>query len=310
MQEKIPRQALGPQGPVTSRLGLGSWNTWDRMPFGDAVDLIGAAVAAGVTLFDVAHYDTGPHAEQGTTDLIFGRAVRAAGVARSDYQLCGKLWLWDYPRSGFADQLATALDRVGVESADAVVVGDYLERPDLVRVVHDVHEQIEAGRFRTWGVNNWPGADLDEAFAVAARDGLAPPSFAQLKYGLVRRTLARQPAYATRFAEGTLGLQASDVLEGGILAGHRHPERKIGADPEGIRDAVRDAADRLADLARDVHASAAQLAIAFCLADPHVTNVLVGVSRRAQLDENLAALALCAQARELSAELDRLWLDR
>ena len=92
-----------------SAFGLGSWNTWDRMDFGDAVRLLKTAVDAGVTVFDVAHYNFGPHAENSRTDIIFGEAVRAAGIAREDYLLCGKLWLWDYPRTGFEQQLETSL---------------------------------------------------------------------------------------------------------------------------------------------------------------------------------------------------------
>ena len=122
----VPVRRLGPGAPVVSVFGLGSWNIWDRMNFDDVVALIRSAVDAGVTLFDVAHYNMGPHAENARTDLIFGEAVRAACVPREDYQLCGKLWLWDYPRTGFAGQLETSLGRIGVDRADTVVVGDYL----------------------------------------------------------------------------------------------------------------------------------------------------------------------------------------
>jgi aryl-alcohol dehydrogenase-like predicted oxidoreductase len=63
------------------------------MPFDEAVALIRYAADSGATYFDVAHYNMGPHAEQATTDLVFGRAVAEAGLRREDYILCGKLWL-------------------------------------------------------------------------------------------------------------------------------------------------------------------------------------------------------------------------
>jgi aryl-alcohol dehydrogenase-like predicted oxidoreductase len=307
---RVPARPLGPGGPQVSAFGLGSWNTWDRMGFADATALIGAAVDAGITLFDVAHYDMGPHAENARTDVIFGEAIRAAGVPREAYRLCGKLWLWDYPRTGFARQLQTALDRIGTDRADTAVVGDYLDRPDLRQVVLDVNEQIRAGRLGSWGVNNWPAADLDLALDFAREQGLAGPVFAQLKYSVVRRAMAEGPGYAEHFAAGRLGLQASDVLEGGILAGHPHPARKIGADPGGLRDRIRAAAGPLAEIAAGYGASPAQAAIAFCLASPHVTNVLFGVSSRAQLDANLRALRLWRTAGDdLRAALDELCLD-
>ncbi|ANN17412.1 hypothetical protein SD37_18350 [Amycolatopsis orientalis] len=297
-------------GFATSALGLGSWNTWDRMDFGDAVSLIRRAVDAGVTLFDVAHYDMGPHAEQSRTDLLFGEAVRAAGISRGEYQLCGKLWLWDYPNTGFAEQLATSFDRVGVDRAEAVVVGDYFERPDIPRIVTEVAEQIRLGRFDVWGVNNWIASDLDQALDFAAREGLPAPAFAQLKYSVARRSMAEGSFYGKHFAAGRLALQASDVFEGGVLLG-KTPDRKIGADPGGIRDAIRDAASRVAQVAGEFGVSPSRLAIAFCLAYGPVANVLFGVSRLEQLEDNLGAVALASEhGAEVRAALEDLWLDR
>ncbi|OXM54018.1 aldo/keto reductase [Amycolatopsis alba] len=297
-------------GFATSALSLGSWNTWDRMEFDDAARLIRHAIDAGVTLFDVAHYNMGPHAEQSRTDLIFGEAVRAAGVGRGEYQLCGKLWLWDYPNTGFAEQLATSFDRVGVDRAEAVVVGDYFERPDIPRIVTEVAEQIRLGRFDVWGVNNWQAPDLDRALEFAAAEGLPAPAFAQLKYSVARRSMAEGSFYGKHFESGRLTLQASDVFEGGVLLG-KTPERKIGADMGGIRDAIRDGASRVAAVAGDFGVSPSQLSLAFCLAYEPVANVLFGVSRMAQLEDNLGAVALAAsRGADVRAALEDLWLDR
>ncbi|NRQ36386.1 aldo/keto reductase [Nonomuraea sp. NN258] len=309
--QRVPVRTLGPGGVTTSLFGLGSWNTWDRMEFGDAVALLRRALDAGVTLFDVAHYNMGPHAEQARTDVIFGELVREAGVRREDYQLCGKLWLWEYPRAGFREQLEVSLGRIGIERADTVVVGDYMERPDIRQIVLDVNEQIRAGWFGGWGVNNWIAEDVDLALRFAADEGLTPPGFAQLKYSIARRSMAEGDHYGTHFAAGTLALQASDVFEGGILVGRKFPERKIGADPGGIREAIRDAGDAVARVAAGFGATPAQVAIAFCLEHPAVANVLFGVSRMEQLDDNLGALELWrAHGAEVRAALSDLWLDR
>ncbi|WP_137723348.1 aldo/keto reductase [Prescottella subtropica] len=313
MTESIttPRRRLGPGGPEVSLLGLGSWNTWDRMDFDDAVALVHRAVDAGVTLFDVAHYNMGPHAEQARTDIIFGEVIRAAGVPRGEYQLCGKLWLWEYPATGFGEQMVRSLDRIGIESADTVVVGDYFERPDIPRLVTDVGEQIRAGRFASWGVNNWIADDLRAALDFARAESIPAPTFAQLKYSVVRRSMAEGSHYGALFADGTLALQASDVLEGGILAGKKHPDRKIGADPGEIRERIRDAADTVARIAAEFGVTPAQLSVAFCLGNPAVANVLVGVSRISQLEDNLGAIELYARhGAEIDAALSELWLDR
>ncbi|MBN6038855.1 aldo/keto reductase [Amycolatopsis sp. 195334CR] len=292
----------------TSLLGLGSWNTWDRMEFGDAVALLRQAVDAGVTLFDVAHYNMGPHAEQSRTDVIFGRALREAGIGRSEFQLCGKLWLWDYPRVGFAEQLDVSFERVGVEAAEAVVVGDYFGPLDVPRVVTEVAEQVRAGRFLVWGVNNWRAADVVRALEFAEAEGVPGPRFAQLKYSVVRRSMA-EGAFYRRFFDAGLGLQASDVFEGGVLLG-REPSRKIGADVGGIRESIRAAAEVVGRAAAEFGVSPAQLAIAFCLAFEPVANVLFGVSRVGQLMDNLGAVRLAAEyGGEVRSAVGSLWLD-
>ena len=60
---------------------------------------------------------------------------------------------------------------------------------------------------------------------------------------------------------------------------------------------------QLAAVARDLGATVAQLAIAWCLKNPNVSTVILGATRSAQLQENLAAL-------ELVAKLDESVLER
>ena len=307
----VPTRTLGPGGPEVPVFALGSWNTWDRMTPDDAVALVHRAAEAGAAFFDVAHYDMGPHAENARTDILFGEAVRAAGLRREDYLLCGKLWLWEYPARSFADQLAVSLDRIGVESADLVVVGDYLGGVDVPRIVTDVAAEIEKGRFAAWGVNNWLIDDVRAAIAFAEAEGLTPPTFAQLKYGLVRRTMAEGEPYGELFARGALALQASDVFEGGILAGKLTPGRKIGADVGGIREAIVAAYPEVERIAASLDATPTQLGLAFVLSHPATANVLFGASRLEQFEDNLGALALLDRVGpDTIRTLTRnLWLD-
>jgi aryl-alcohol dehydrogenase-like predicted oxidoreductase len=314
---KVPVRKLGPGGPEVPVFALGSWDVWDRMEAADRRALIERAVEAGSAFFDVAYYNMGPHAEASRTDLLFGEAIRDLGLDRSEYRLCGKLWLWEYPQTGFAEQMDVSLGRIGAAGADpgsfeTVVVGDFMGDIDIAQVVRDVQAEIDRGNFASWGVNNWPAEALQLALDTAAAEELTAPSFAQLKYGLVRRSMAEGEFYGRWFADGTLALQASDAFEGGILVGKLTPGRKIGADVGGIRERIVEAYPEVERIAASLGATPAQLGIAFCLANPATANVLFGASSVSQLNDNLGAISLleregAERIREATAEL---WLDR
>ncbi len=309
-QDPLHQRQLGPRGPRVSALGLGSWHTWDRMPFDEAVAMVHRAVDAGINLFDVAYYNMGPHPDDSPTDLIWARAMREAGITRDRYVFSGKLWLWDYPAQDFTQQLTKSLDRVGLAKADTAVIGDYLSI-DIPAVMNDVARQIDDGRLGSWGTNNWPYRDLVAAIAYCEQHGLPRPSFVQLKYGIARRSMAEGPEYGALLQDGSLALQASDTFEGGILAGNKTTTRQIGADAGSIRQAIVAIADEVTAIAKGFGASPAQLGIAFCLSNPAVVNVLFGASRISQLEDNLGAIELWRKhGAEVRAAVEHLWLDR
>lgn len=306
-----PRTPLFSGGAPVPPLALGSWNTWDRMERDEAVTLIRRAVELDAGFFDVAYYNMGPHAENSRTDILFGEALRASGVDRADIVLCGKLWLWDWPNQGFRAQLVESLQRAGLDRFDTLVVGDYLDVPDVPRLVADVNALIDEGLVGSWGINNWRIEHTRQALAESEAQGVAGPVFAQLKYGIARRSMAEGDAYGPLFADGTLTLQASDVFEGGILATGRMPERKIGADVGGIREQIAAVYPEVARVAEGFGVTPAALGIAFCLSNPATANVLFGASRVAQLELNHVALALARDhGDEVRTALADCWADR
>jgi aryl-alcohol dehydrogenase-like predicted oxidoreductase len=298
--------------PTTwSRLALGSWHTWDRMTHDEGVELFRAAVAGGARLFDVGSYNMGPHEEGSETDVLFGTLARASGLERESWQLCFKLWLWTWPAEPLAVQLDRLIERTGFGHAELAILGDFVGELDVERVVGEVGALLGDGRVGAWGVNNWSAQDIARADDAARAAGIAGPALAQLKYSVCRRSVAEGAPWRALIDERGIAIQASDVFEGGILAGGAADGRRIGMDTGGVRERIRAAAPALAATARDFGATPGQLALAFCLANPDVASVLFGVSRRAQLDDNLGALQLAAEhGPALRAAVADHWLDR
>ncbi len=315
---KIPHRRIGGDGPAISVLSLGSWHTYDRMPFEKSVEMLRLAIDSGVNFFDVGRYGgfplgDGKYAPEAFTDVLFGRIMQAAGVEREQYLISAKLWLADLSDGAMGKQLDALLFRLGTDYADFSILGD-IWSPDLDmdRLVAVMGELVASGKLREgWGVNNWSAEDLRAAHDAAAKQGVPGPRMAQLKYSVMRRAIADGPEFAELFEQTGITMQASDVMEGGLLAGKLNPDRAIGRDPGGIQASAPEIARRLAELATQFEATPAQIAIAFCLTHPRTTTVLFGASRVEQLVDNIAAVELAERrGAELREAVADLWLDK
>lgn len=311
MTTPLPVREIGRSGLHASLFSLGSWHTYDRMDFADAVALLREAIDRGVNLFDVGVYSA-PGAPPVFTDVIFSAMVRAAGLRREEWLLSSKLWLEAFGADGFRPQLENALMRVGTEHADLVILGD-LRRDDLELrdLVLDLAALTDAGLIRAWGVNNWSAGSIQALIDLAAAEGVPGPQIAQLKYSVSRRAIPDGEPFARLWEQG-LTLQASDCLEGGILAGTVNGDRQIGRDPGGIRERIIADVPAFTAVAEDLGVTPAQLGIAFTLTHPALTTTLFGASRVAQLRANLDAAALVDRigAAELRRLVEPFWADR
>ncbi len=307
----VPRRRIGRSDLEASVFALGSWHIYDRMHFEDSVELVRTAIDRGVNLFDVGVYGT-PDMPPAFTDVLFSAIVRAAGVAREDYLLSEKLWVegWD-ETAGFRPQLERALFRVGAEHADLVILGDLRRDVPLRDIVLDLARLREAGLIRAWGVNNWSASSIRSLMDIAAAEGVAAPDIAQLKYSVSRRSIPDGAPFSGLWERG-LSMQASDVMEGGYLAGKASTDREVGRDPGGIRQRIIDDVPAFVALAEELGGTPAQLAIAFTLTHPATATTLFGASSTSQLESNLESLGLLERvgAETIRARVEPFWADR
>ncbi|WP_409495375.1 aldo/keto reductase [Amycolatopsis sp. cmx-11-12] len=308
----IPQRRIGRDGPLTGVLSLGSWHTYDRMDFREAVNLVRTAVDSGITLFDVGVYGF-PGATPVYTDVLFSAMVRAAGIKREDYLLSAKLWLEGYPEHNLRDQLDNALFRAGVEHADLVVLGDLRrDDTDLHQLVLDLEELRKAGLIGQWGVNNWSATTIRALHDFAARENVPGPAIAQLKYSVARRSIPDGEPFKHVFGELGVTLQSSDIFEGGVLLGKNSGARQVGRDPGDIRERIASSAPELAKIAGDLGVTTAQLCLAFTLTHPANTTTLFGATSTDQLKDNLGAVDLVERigAKQLRELVEPFWADR
>jgi L-glyceraldehyde 3-phosphate reductase len=287
----MERRRLGRSELEVTRLALGSWRTFERIPRERGAEVMRAAREAGIAFLDDARYndETGrAPIPTGYSEVVFGELFRAAGWVRDEVVVANKLWWEFWPDQTAGQEIDGSLGRMGLDHIDLI----YAERlPDGLSVqdaVRAVAALVSAGKARAWGLLNWPAPRIAEAAAFAAAQGLPGPCAAQLPYSLVRRSPVEDPGVVAALRDGGVSVVASAVMEGGALTG-----RSALRDDRATEE-MRSAGARVREVAVELGVPPAALAIAFALANPDVASVLFGASRPEQIAENVAALDVTA----------------
>lgn len=320
----MPHRRMGRSGLQLSLLSFGSWVTFgNQVDTGLAVECLAAAREGGITFFDNAEAYGG-----GESERIMGAAIAQLGWERQSYTISTKLFwgLRDEPnmrntlnRKYLMQAMDGSLERFGLDFVDLV----YCHRPDpetpILETVWAMSDLIAAGKAHYWGTSEWSGAEIAEAVALADRHHLHAPVVEQPQYNLFeRRRVEHEYARLYDSANG-LGLTTWSPLASGLLTGKYLdgvPEGSRGSLPgyEWLRQLLtnpkrNEIVRELAAIAEGIDVSTAQLAIAWCASNPHVTSVILGASSVDQVTENLGALdALLRLTPEVSESIELLFL--
>ncbi len=292
----MPRRGLGGSELEVSRLSLGSWRTFERIPREDGLAVMLAAREHGINFLDDARYNDETGAAPiptGYSEVLFGELFRAAGWDRADTVVSNKLWWEFWPEQSAAAELDGSLARMGFEYVDLIYANPApagLTVPDLVAAIGEL---VGSGKARAWGIVNWQAEPFAEAVRAAEAQGVPMPCAAQLPYSLVQRDWVERPEMTAALEASGAGVVASFVLAGGVLTG-KYDAGRTGRATADLRiarfAAARERGRRLRALATELGLSPAALAIAFALANPAVASVLFGATTEAQLAENVTAL--------------------
>jgi aryl-alcohol dehydrogenase-like predicted oxidoreductase len=292
----MPRQALGRSDLHVSRLALGSWRTFERIPREDGLAVMRAARDHGFNFLDDARYDdetgTAP-IRTGYSEVLFGELFRAAGWDRADTVVANKLWWEFWPEQSAAAELDGSLDRMGLEYVDLIYANPPPEGLAVDEMVGAVAALIEAGKARAWGIVNWQSGPFADAVRAAEEQGVPAPCAAQLPYSLVGREWVESAEMTAALDASGAGLVPSFVMAGGVLTGKYDAGgsgRATGQLDDPRLKAARELGRRMRAVADELGTSPAALAVAFALVHPRTASVLFGATSPAQIAENVAAL--------------------
>ena len=296
---------LGRSGLQLSALSFGSWVTFGtQLDDRGAGELMRIAYDAGVNFFDNAEAYA-----SGESERMMGRVLDRMRWPRDSYCVSSKVfWGGKLPtqrglsKKHVHEACHAALERLRVDHLDLF----FCHRPDpetpIAETVRAMHDLVAQGKVLYWGTSEWSAEEIAEAYGAAQRDHLTPPTTEQPQYNLFERTKVEHD-YVRLYDSFGLGTTIWSPLASGILTGkyarHVPPGSRMGLpeyawlkerleSQEGRRRVSQ--ARPLEDVAKDLRCTLAQLSIAWCLANPHVCTVILGATKPAQLNENLAAL--------------------
>jgi aryl-alcohol dehydrogenase-like predicted oxidoreductase len=317
----VEERELGASGVAVSRivLGLGNVGGIGSAPelFGvageseeEALVLMDAAWAAGITTFDTAASYGGGRSERAIGTWLDARGLPAVVATKVFHSVDGDPHDFGLAPERIRRELTGSLGRLAVERVDLYLIHEPDLSVPLADTLEALDELVRRGTVGAIGASNVDGAYLEEALAISAERGLARFEWVQNSYSLLDREPERD-VFPICEREG-LGFTPFSPLAGGWLTGKY---RRGEPYPPGSRMTLRPGpyapfeADEIYDALEAFEAEAlargvdpAALALAWVLSHPTVTAAVVGPRQPSHLEPALAALEL-----ELSpAERDEL----
>jgi aryl-alcohol dehydrogenase-like predicted oxidoreductase len=309
---------LGNSGLFVSELCLGTMtfgNAGENGMWGSIAGVDQAAVeriversiAAGINFFDTADVYS-----FGVSERMLGQALRDLGCKRSDVVVATKVHgrMGDKPndhsasRGHIMDSVQQSLERLQLDHIDLYQIHGTDTVTPIDETLRALDDLVSRGLVRYIGMSNWQAWRIAKALGQSALRGYVRFETVQAYYSIAGRDLERE--IVPLMNEEKVGLMVWSPLAGGLLSGKYGP----GSVDSGGRRANFDFppvdADRawacvaaMREVAAKHDASVAAIALAWILAKPFVTTVIIGAKRLDQLEQNLAAVGVKLDADDL-----------
>lgn len=309
----MEHRPLGRSGIHTSRiiLGCGNFGGIGSSPafFGqgtpkeEAFRVMDAAWELGITTFDTADAYGGGRSETFIGEWL---ATKDAGV-REDIVIATKTFNpmdeghdRGLRRPRVHRQLESSLRRLGVERVGLYLAHDFDPDTPQEETLLAFDELVQAGKIGAAGASNFTGDQLAEALELSELEGLTRYEWVQNGFSLLEQG-DRETVFPVCHEHG-LGYTPFSPLAGGWLTGkYRRGEDPPGGSRMTLRpepygayqtDDVFDALEEFERHADGRGVSMAALALAWALAVPEVTAVVIGPNRVEHLAPAAEALGI------------------
>jgi aryl-alcohol dehydrogenase-like predicted oxidoreductase len=314
---------LGNTGLLVSKLCFGT------MTFGDgrgifkgisavgqagADELVRTSIDGGINFFDTADNYT-----EGESEKILGQSLKNLNIARKDVVIATKVYSRVGPgrndigasRGHIMDGVEASLRRLRTDHIDLYQIHGNDSVTPVEETIRALDTLVQQGKVRYVGCSNWQAWKIARALGISELRNLARFDTLQAYYSIAGRDLERE--IVPLLESEKVGLLVWSPLAGGLLSGKFSRTQQKPADsrradydfPIVDKERTWKILDVMAPIAKAHGCSPARLSLAWLLAKPVVTSVIIGAKRLDQLQDNLAAVGLTFAADELG-QLDEV----
>ena len=288
-------------GTMTFAAGEGMWKPIAGVEQNLADELVRLSVDAGVNFVDTADVYT-----NGESEKVLAQAIANLGIARKDIVIATKAYGRTGPgrndvgasRGHIMDAVEASLRRLRTDYIDLYQIHAADQVTPIEESLRALDTLVTQGKVRYIGCSNWYAWQIMKANGISEAKNLAKLDTLQAYYSIAGRDLERE--IVPLLEDQRTGLLVWSPLAGGLLSGkfsreHQKPEdsRRSAFDfPIVDKERTWRILDVLQPIANAHATSVATVALAWVLAKPFVTSVIIGAKRVDQLQQNLSAVDL------------------
>jgi aryl-alcohol dehydrogenase-like predicted oxidoreductase len=307
---------LGRTGVKVSPLCLGTMNFGGRTEEREAAAIINGAIEAGINFIDTANVYGHDPADfgvgRGRSEEIIGRTLRQNGK-REQVVLATKAHfpMSDDPnaqgssRRHLIEACEASLRRLQTDVIDLYQLHHPTNEVPIDETLRALDDLIRAGKVRYIGTSSFGAWQIVESLWVAKELGLNRFVCEQPVYNLLDRRVERELMPMAQ----TYGLAiipwsptAGGLLTGAYRRGQTAPANSrydaFWKRPDYLTERVFDVLDVVEGVAREKGATAAQVALRWCMEQQGVTSAIIGPRTMGQLEDSLGALRVVLAAED------------
>jgi len=305
---------LGATGLVVSSISMGTVSFGGARPVSgvsaqDARNMVDLAIEHGVNLFDTADVYTGGEAEEILGTVLSQRRDHVLIASKVGQPRSADPNDRGLSRRNIISACEGSLRRLKTDHIDLYQMHGWDASADMDETLEAMNDLVRTGKIRAIGLSNFTGWQLADTFHRASSAGLAAIASHQIYYSLLHREAEFELFPASR--QAVMANLVWGPLAGGLLSGKYRRDQQW---PDGSRMTSDwkeppiddwDHAFGVIEAAQAVAESRAlttsQVSLAWTLANPAVTSVIVGARNHEQLLSNIRANEVQLSHEEVAA---------